>query len=136
AEKSRERRGPIVWLSDISPRGQVWAYPTFLLVVLSFHLLLQGWETGLLGAEYLGAVATGGFLLLLSAFSLGGRRSTGVGFSLLGASSGTLLRLLVLSPVIVTSLTMAAHAGTLSLSEISQRQGFLPDEWALFETPF
>lgn len=136
AEKSRARRGPIVWLSDISPRGQVWAYPTFLLVVLSFHLLLQGWETGLLGAEYLGAVATGGFLLLLSAFSLGGRRSTGVGFSLLGASSGTLLRLLVLSPVIVTSLTMAAHAGTLSLSEISQRQGFLPDEWALFETPF
>jgi NADH:ubiquinone oxidoreductase subunit H len=136
AEKSRARRGPIVWLSDVSPRGQAMAYPAFLVVVVGFHLLLQGWETGLLGAEFLGTLATGGLLLLLSAFALGGRRSTGVGFSLLGAISGALLRLLVLAPVIVASLAAAANAGTLSLSEIAGAQGFRPDQWALFESPF
>src|SRR5690606_37569992 len=42
AEKSRARRGPIVWLSDVGPRAQALAYPAFLVVVLALHLLLQG----------------------------------------------------------------------------------------------
>lgn len=136
-DKSRARRGRAVWLSDIGPRAQVVAYPIFLVVVITFWWMLSRPTTEVLGLELLASLSLGCLLLLGSAFILGGMRSDSRGsFTLLGALSATVLRLLVLIPVIVATFGRASDVGSLELDELAREQGLWPSEWALMNSPF
>jgi NADH:ubiquinone oxidoreductase subunit H len=136
-DKSRLRRGRVVWLSDVGTKSQVLAYPIYLTVVLAFWWMLEKTSSELLGLKLLSSLATGSLLLSGSAFLLGGKRSGPKGgFSLLGALSATVLRLLVLLPVIVATFARASEVGSLSLSELAREQSFWPGGWALVRSPF
>lgn len=135
-DKTRARRGRPVWLSDIGPRSQILAYPIFLVTVLGFWCLLEIVGDEALGLSLLGTLATGALLLAGAAFILGGKRSgPKSGFTLLGALSATLMRLLVLAPVIVATLSRASDVGSLGLEEIAEEQGLWPNQWALVHSP-
>lgn len=136
-DKSRARRGRVVWLSDIGKRTQVVAYPIFLVVVVAFWWMLEKPATNIIGLRLIGSLSLGCLLLLGSAFILGGMRS-GVhgGFSLLGALSATVLRLLVLIPIVIASIARASEVGSLELDELGREQGFWPSGWALMVSPF
>jgi len=96
----------------------------------------SGLYRSLSGLDFVSLVASGGLLSLVSAFVLGGVRSRGFGFGLLGAFNAASLRLLVLVPVLVAALVRASDAGSLRLEEIARDQGTLPQKWALFDSPF
>lgn len=136
-DKSRVRRGRVVWLSDVGPRTQGVAYPIFLVVVLASWWTLEKASSELFGLRLLGALSLGSLLLLGAAFLLGGKRSgPRGGFSLLGALSATLVRILVLVPVIVATFSRASEVGSLALDELAREQSFWPNGWALLRSPF
>jgi hypothetical protein len=75
--------------------------------------------------------------MLSSTFILGGKKSGARGgFSLLGALSATVLRLLVLIPIVVASFARASEVGSLQLDELAGEQGLWPARWALMHSPF
>ncbi len=135
-DKTRARRGRAVWLSDIGARSQILAYPIFLLIVLGFWGLLEIFGDQILGLSLLGSLATGTLLLCGAAFLLGGQRSgRKSSFTLLGAFSATMMRALVLVPILVAAFSRASDVGSLGLLEIAAEQGFLPNQWALVRSP-
>lgn len=135
-DKAPGRKGRIVLLPQVGQRSQFLAYPVFLVVVLGFFWLSEQPLAPLVGLDFFGALATGGLLLLVSAFLLGGIRTASLRFSLLGALHATVQRLLVLLPVMIAALVRASDTGSLGLYEMGEAQGHFPTHWALFESPF
>ncbi len=135
-DKTRARRGRPVLLSDVGPKGQLVAYPIFLLVVLGTLWVMLAPRTQLVGLYFLGALAFGCLLLLLSTFVMGGKKSgPRAGFSLLGALSATVQRLFVLVPVIAAALSRASEVGSLDLADMNHEQGLSPSQWAAVDSP-
>lgn len=131
--RSRNRRS--AWLSGVPEARQVLVYPVFLVVLLGTFWLLSTRAQSVQLMAFVGCLALGSLMLLLSSFLLGGTRSKGDGFSLSGALSSTFLRGLMLIPVFLAAFYRASEVGSLNFSEIAGQQAALPSGWGIFASP-
>ncbi len=134
--KTSARKGTVTWLAGVGTRSQTLAYPLFLTVVVGFWWLAGRTSMLLTQWDFMLCLAVGLLLLFVSSFLLGGKRTKGSGFSLLGATSSTLSRALVLLPVVMAACVRASEVGSLRLRDLENVQGAGPGSWALFDSPW
>jgi hypothetical protein len=105
-------------------------------ILLGYFWLLSSPHHSIQKLAFIGSLALGAFLLLLSSFLLGGSRSGKGGFSLTGALGSAFLRALMLIPIALGSFGRASEVGSLHLGELATDQGTWPTEWGLFASPW
>ncbi len=136
ADKTKGRRSPPLWLVDVQPHLQTLAYPVYLLVLLYTWWQLSGFNEQSVPTSLLVTLAAGGMLLISSAFLLGGASTHQRKFSLLGALSASLVRLLLLAPILLAVMIRISDVGSLHLNEVARSQGAFPHQWGMFSSPW
>lgn len=125
------------FLIDLRKRSQIWAYPTFLVVLLAYSVLLsQETPSEIYNLDFLACLTVGTLLVVSGAFVLGGARNSRQGYSLLGALSAALAQFIALLPTLLACTFRASELGTLRLTEMASAQGPWPHEWGALSSPW
>lgn len=134
--KTPARRGHVTWLAGGTHRSQAIAYPLFLGIAASFWWLSHDQQRSFSQWDFVLCLAIGSVLLFVASFQLGGKKTHGRGFSLLGAVAAILARTVVILPILASALSRASEVGSLRLRDLAAIQGPLPHGWALFDSPW
>ncbi len=135
-DKPKSTLGKRQFLIDVSRSSQILAYPSFVVSVVCYYLLVTGALPQLQNLDFALCFALGTTLLAVGAFWLGGSRSGRGGFSLLGALGAATTQLVSLLPFSLACIFRASELGTLRLTELAQAQGLWPHEWAAVSSPW